>query len=132
MNVVVDTNVLVSGIFWAGKPRQLLELWVDNLIRLIATPQIVSEYIKVIERLQKYDSELAQQWKEFIVGNIEIINSNIDVTICRDKKDNMFLECALSCGSEYIISGDDDLLCLKEFENVKIVTVANFLKKIKN
>ena len=118
MNVVVDTNVLVSGIFWAGKPRQLLELWVDNLIRLIATPQIVTEYIKVIERLQKYDAELAQQWKEFIVGNIEIINSNIDVTICRDKKDNMFLECALSCGSEYIISGDDDLLCLKEFEKV--------------
>ena len=131
MNVVIDTNVLVSGIFWSGKPRKLLELWVEEIVTLIATPQILSEYLDVIQRLQKHDVELAQKWKEFIVENTVITHSNINVSICRDKKDNMFIECALSCGSEYIISGDDDLLSLKEFEKIKIVTVAEFLKKIK-
>ena len=130
MNLVVDTNILVSGIFWAGKPRQLLELWVEEVVTLVATPQILSEYLDVIGRLQRHDIELSQKWKEFIVENIEITHSNINVSICRDKKDNMFVECALSCGSEYIISGDDDLLCLKEFDKIKIVTVAEFLKKI--
>lgn len=132
MNVIVDTNVLASGIFWPGKPRHFLELWVEEIITLIATPQILSEYLEVIDRLQENDVELSQKWKEFILENIVLTSSNIKVSICRDKKDNMFLECALSCGAEFIVSGDNDLLSLKKFKNIQIVTVAEFLKKFKN
>ena len=132
MNVIVDTNVLVSGIFWPGIPRRFLELWVEKIITLIATPQILSEYLEVIDRLQKNDVELSQKWKEFILENIALTSSNIKVSICRDKKDNMFLECALSCGADYIVSGDDDLISLKNIEKIKIVTVAEFLKVFKN
>lgn len=132
MNVIVDTNALVSGIFWPGRPRRFLELWVEEAITLIATPQILSEYFKVIDRLQENDVELSQKWKEFILENIVLTSSNIKVSICRDKKDNMFLECALSCGADFIVSGDYDLLSLKNIESIKIVTIAEFLKVFKN
>jgi len=129
MNVVIDTNILISGIFWSGSPRKILELWVNGTIKLIASPDMISEYINVIERLQNRDPELAQLWKDFLLENIAIINPNIVITACRDKKDNMFIECALYGAVQYLVSGDEDLLVLKRFNTVEIVTVNQFLRR---
>lgn len=49
--------------------------------------------------------------------------------LCRDPKDDMFLDCAVAGGAKYLISGDKDLLTLGSVAGVKIVTPAEFLKK---
>ena len=48
MIVVIDTNILISGIFWKGKPYKILELWMKNEFDLIITQEILTEYIEVI------------------------------------------------------------------------------------
>ena len=49
--------------------------------------------------------------------------------LCRDPKDNMFLDCAVAGGAKYLVSGDKDLLMLKGVAGVKILSPAEFLKK---
>lgn len=48
--------------------------------------------------------------------------------VCRDPDDNMVPECALASHAQYIVSGDKDLLELKEFRSVRIIRAAEFLK----
>jgi len=50
------------------------------------------------------------------------------VNICRDKADNKFIECALSCSADFIVSGDKDLLVLKKYKKIKIVRTSAILK----
>lgn len=59
----------------------------------------------------------------------EIIEPVIHVEICRDPDDNKFLECAKDSHALYIVSGDKDLLVIKQFENVQIVTAKSFCQK---
>jgi hypothetical protein len=58
----------------------------------------------------------------------QLINISINITICRDQKDNKFLELAVAAEAACIITGDKDLLVLNPFENIPIVTAADFLK----
>ncbi len=67
------------------------------------------------------------RWKTTILINTHIIEPIIETDICRDPKDNMFLECAYSCEAKYLISGDDDLLSLKLFNDIQIITPKVFL-----
>lgn len=128
MQVVVDTNILVSGIFWKGLPLKILELWIEDKISIVASPVILNEYMDIIEKLQKHDIELSKLWKDFIFENINLITPGVSLDLCRDKKDNMFLDCALSANAFYLISGDSDLLELKDIFDIPIVTAREFLK----
>ena len=51
MRVVVDTNVLVSSVFFSGIPRRILEAWRDGRIDIVASLEILEEYRRVGERL---------------------------------------------------------------------------------
>jgi putative PIN family toxin of toxin-antitoxin system len=51
MKIVLDTNLIVSGIFWGGTPAKILELWQRKKIQLLASEPILDEYLKTIEKL---------------------------------------------------------------------------------
>lgn len=53
MKIVLDTNVLISGIFWSGPPFQILDAWKDGKIQLIVTKEILMEYHRVTTILSK-------------------------------------------------------------------------------
>ena len=53
MRVVVDTNVLVSGVFFGGPPGRVLEVWRDGLVDLVVSKEILAEYVRVGERLSE-------------------------------------------------------------------------------
>jgi putative PIN family toxin of toxin-antitoxin system len=48
MKIVLDTNVLASGIFWGGTPSKILELWYKEKIQVLASESILAEYLKLI------------------------------------------------------------------------------------
>jgi putative PIN family toxin of toxin-antitoxin system len=58
----------------------------------------------------------------------QLINVSINIIICRDQKDNKFLELAVEAEAACIITGDKDLLVLNPFENIPIMSAADFLK----
>lgn len=130
MKVVLDTNVFISGIFWSGSPHKVLMLWAKNKINLLVTKKILNEYLRILHKFD-HEGSLAQKWGAFVLENSIIIEDKNLVQICRDSEDNKFLNCAITGGANYIVSGDDDLLSLKIIGSTEIITSAKFLKKYK-
>ncbi|MDP2749234.1 MAG: putative toxin-antitoxin system toxin component, PIN family [Nanoarchaeota archaeon] len=135
LKLVLDTNTMVSGLIWRGNEFQLLEKVESGEAIMFVSNEIIRELNIVMQRpkIQKYLMESgssAEQLIEKIVRISESIVPDIEEEICRDKKDNKFIECALAANSDYIVSGDEDLLSMKEFRNIKIVKTSQILKLI--
>ncbi|MCC7196988.1 putative toxin-antitoxin system toxin component, PIN family [Candidatus Peregrinibacteria bacterium] len=127
MKIVLDTNVLISGIFWGGKPYTIIEIWLNHRIQLFATKKIIKEYFVVLDRIDK-SRKSAKKWQKYILENIHIINEKSFIKLSRDPKDDKFVNCAISANATYIVSGDNDLLELKEIGKTKILTPSAFIK----
>ena len=130
---VLDTNVLVSALlFPASVPRKALDTIVDNGTVLLSVPQLL-EIADVLAR-DRFDKYLTQEERmRFLVGFLkisEMVAVTETLSICRDPKDNKLLELAVSGRSDYLITGDEDLLALDPFRNVRIRTPRNFLQEV--
>lgn len=132
MRIVVDTNILSSGIFFGGKPRELLQHCFSGNLQIVCDEEIFIEYIETIERLStKSGKEEIDEIKTLLIENIEFIENKYDDRYCRDPHDDKFINCARSGEITHIVSGDKDLLILKEVSGVKVSGVADFLENIK-
>ena len=68
MRIVVDTNVIISGIFFGGKPRELLEKCFAGKYQLVCTEEIFEEYILTIERLTaKTKSSIGEEIQPILI-----------------------------------------------------------------
>ncbi len=67
MRVVLDTNILVSGIFWGGIPNKILESWVSEKFELLLSEDILNEYERVLFKISKgKKDQLVNHWLLFI------------------------------------------------------------------
>jgi len=128
MRVVIDTNVLASALFFGGLPKKLLELVFKNEIKAVATEEIISEYRKTDNKLmEKGRSRILDEELSDIFVFMEIIRPKSKVKICRDPDDDKFIACAIDGKCKYIVSGDKDLLEIKSFKNIEILTIREFM-----
>jgi len=99
-------------------------------VEVCATPQVLTEYCDVIVRLAaRCDRpDLAKRWNSFLFEHVTLVEETQPYHGVRDPKDDKFVACALSAGASYLISGDDDLLSLREVGAVKIIKVSDWLK----
>lgn len=124
--LVIDTNILISSL-WGGKPRELIDLWLNGTVRVLTTPEIIEEYLAVLSR---FDLSLAdiQKWARLLTEKTEKITEKTIVNIIKsDPTDNKFLSCAVSGEADYVISGDKHLLKLKKCDNLAMLKTADFL-----
>lgn len=140
IRVVFDTNVFISALFNPKRPpAQLLELALQGKIRLIVSPQLIEEiervltYPKVKKLLKKRKTALA----EVIEGLAKILQvavltpGELSVeAIAADPADDMILAGAVEGHADFIISGDQHLLNLKNYQGIKMVTPAAFLASL--
>ncbi|NOY70456.1 MAG: putative toxin-antitoxin system toxin component, PIN family [Deltaproteobacteria bacterium] len=132
--VVLDTNVLISGILFGGNPRQILELVIQGKIDAYISPAILTEFREVLIR-PKFG--LSQEKCFSIAKEIEdifcIVFPHITVDLIKDDPDdNIILECALAADVQFIVTGDSHLLSLRLFEKIKIISPAMFVDKFSN
>ncbi len=131
MMIVIDTNVIASGLFFGGKPRQLIEYLFFGEVDASVSKEIIEEYHETVEYLiKKYPGRVLSVPLKEIISRCQIIEPQIDVKVCRDPDDNKFISCAIEAKALYIVSGDKDLLDLEKVEGIEIVTVAEFLNKM--
>lgn len=130
IKVVLDTNVLISAILFGGNPAQILYSVIEEKILAITSPILTSELKEVFNKkfsLKETDFKLTFK-------NIDEIFITVQpkkiVNISRDGDDNRVLEAAFEGGCSYIITGDKDLLDLKIYKNIKIVTPEAFLSAL--
>lgn len=138
--MVVDTNVLVSGIFGIkdSPSAQILHAIRTRQIILVTSPAILEEVGEVInrERIVKRTRMTTNERKDFLdmlIERSDITSGNqLPGRVGRDIKDDKFLACGAQGKVNYIITGDDDLLDLKEYKGIKIITPRKFMVVLKS
>ena len=130
MRIVLDTNVVVSAVFWGGKPLDVLRAWVKGRFEVVASPEILWEYEQTLLDLSKENiTPDLQYWLGMLNERVRLIQPHREIKLCRDPKDDKFLSCTFSGGVDYLVSGDRDLRVLKEIEGIEILPPAAFLRK---
>lgn len=130
MKIVIDTNVLISGVFFGGQPSRVLMAVIEKKLTACATTEIVDEYMEIVaEMLERKQGHLKRDALAMLVKEMELVEPVSTVDVCREPDDNKFLGCAKDADALYIVSGDKDLLVLEEFENIKIVTAKEFCEQ---
>ena len=132
MKVVVDTNVLVSGVFFGGMPSRILEAWREKRIDVVVSPDILEEYRRVGEHLETQFTDVSlAPFLALLVMNAEIIEPpDLPEQVSRDSDDDKFIACAIAGGCRVIISGDKDLLSISGYRGVKVVAPREFLESV--
>jgi uncharacterized protein len=126
--VTLDTNVLISALVFGGNPRKVLDLCIKGDFVLVMSEEIYTElhrkvnqkFPQFLEDLEKFEVLLRQD-------AILVRLGDITVDTCRDPDDNRVLETAILGGCVFIVSGDKDLLELKQIFSTHIVSPVEFL-----
>ena len=127
MRIVIDTNVIASGIFFGGRPKKLLEMVVSRSLDAFASEEILLEYQETVEELcSRYPSRPHQLPLAHIMSSMKMVDPKVSIQVCRDPDDDKFIECAVDAQCVYIVSGDKDLLSVSRYNDIKIVTVTEF------
>jgi putative PIN family toxin of toxin-antitoxin system len=134
MKVVLDTNVLVSALIKAGKPRDLFNKLVKDK-QLVLSRDILEEFLEVVEdpKIAKYTSEkdLAIFLKTLKnAARIVQVQSKFKA-VKEDPDDDTIIRAAYDSKSNYIVSGDKHLLSLGEYREIRIVLVDEMLSLLK-
>jgi len=127
VRVVVDTNVLVSGVFFGGVPRQVLEAWAAGQFELVLTPSIFDEYLTTCARLgSKHPGLEYLEVLATVAGHGTLIPDPQSAdAITADPDDDKFMICA-QVADAVVVSGDSDLLEASGWEGVSVLTPRAF------
>ena len=130
MRIVVDTNVLISGVFFGGMPRKVLSAVISREITACATEEIIDEYNEIVrEMISRKQGHLNKDILAPLIGTLEMVEAKTKVELSRDPDDDKFLGCAKDAKALYIVSGDKDLLVLEKFEGIEIITAKEFCER---
>ena len=132
MKIVVDTNVFVSSFLSpTGAPRQVIDLWKKGQVTLCLCAETLKEHLLVLARLGLQGEPEMNELLALIRRGINIRFVAIEGTlrvVADDPDDDPFVECAVTAGAEYIVSGDRHLKKLGCFGDIRIVAPAEFLR----
>jgi len=131
VKVVLDTNVLISGIYFGGLPGKILEAWGARRFQLLVSTEILQEYLNVAERLaDRYAGVEYESILGLIIQNAELVQpSDLPEPVSTDPDDDKFLACALAGGSTTIVSGDSDLINVSGYCGIKVLTPKAFVSE---
>lgn len=128
-----DSNIYISGFQFGGPPRLFLSYARAGLFKLAISEPLLGEIREVLQRKFVWPQEALAEATAALEDFAILVHPSMVLTaVTDDPDDNRVLECALASRSEFIVTGDNDLLRLREYETVRIVKVAEFLKLIPN
>ena len=131
MRIVLDTNVLVSGIFFGGPPGEILHAWRSGEVQFVLSPEILEEYQRVGEELaSRYQSVDLKPLLDLLMVHAEIVlGVPLPEPVCDDPEDDKFVACALTAGASCIVSGDKHLLKVSGYRGVEILRPRMFVDR---
>ena len=129
MRILIDTNILISGLFFHGLPNKLLNE-LDEKFHVCVNEDITSEYTeKINQKIFQAKYIINDELRKKFFSNLQSFEMKSDLKVCRDPDDDKFINCAIDAKAIYIVSGDNDLLTLKNFAGIEIVTAREFYDK---
>lgn len=131
LKVVIDTNVFVSAILFPGEINRLVDLWQKGKFVFLISREVLAEYLKVLSypKFALTRAEIRQIIEKELIPYVQIVEVKTEIEVIeKDLSDNKFLGLALDGKAQYLVSGDQHLLAVGEFHNIKITLPGNFLK----
>ena len=127
MKAVFDTNVLVAGFVTEGVCAKLLGRARRRQLDLVLSLFILKEFENVLLKKFSASTEQVRAAVKLISEVAQVVAPTRKVAgVCRDPEDDQILSCALSAKAEYLVTGDFDLLELKAFHGIRIITPGAF------
>ncbi|QQS22491.1 putative toxin-antitoxin system toxin component, PIN family [bacterium] len=131
MKIVLDTNVIIDGIKDEySYEKQIIDAVRAGEIEAYANRQTIQENKLIMRRLvenPEYEKEIAD-----LLTQINQVVNRRQINIVRDPEDNKILESAVEARAEYLVTRDNDLLSLEEYEGVQIVNPSQFWVRYKD
>ena len=133
MRAVLDTNVVISAIFFGGMPLKIVRAAFAKKVELVASRAVLREYREVAERLHvQFPSVNYRRPLSILESKLIIVRPvALGETVCRDPDDDAIIACALGGKAKVICSGDDDLLALIGFRGLGIMQPSDFCQRMK-
>ena len=131
MRVVLDTNVLISAIFFSGPPSRILSAWLEDMFDLVVSTEILEEYRRTAGRIvEKFPGvDLGPVLDRIAVHALLVVPVSLPDDACTDRDDIKFLECAVACRADCVVSGDRALLGTSGYQGIEVVTPRRFLDR---
>lgn len=136
VRVVIDTNVVVSGLLWHGPPRQILRLARTGALRLFSSPAMFDELERVLARPHLSNRVAATGLSSIqLVTGYQALTRTVYPTrvltvISDDPEDDIIIACAVETKADRIVSGDHHLLNLRSYHGIEIVSAAEMLRHL--
>ena len=131
IRAVLDTNTIVSGIGWSGPPQAILNAAIQEKFVLLLSMDLLDELRRVLAypRLRFLSQTQVREVLALLPHIVITVEPEERIAVVRrDPSDNRVLECAVAGEATHIVTGDKDLLDLKSFRNIPIMTPAVFLR----
>ena len=131
MKIVLDTNVVVSGVFFGGVPGRILSAWSAGKLALVLSPSILEEYRRVGQELGRQHADVSATF-EPLLALIAMHAMIVDAPpliepVSEDADDDMFLAAAVASQTRLIVSGDRHLLRVSGWRGIDVVTPRQFV-----
>ena len=129
MKVVLDTNVIISGVFFSGPPHQILKALKNQEFQILISLEILDEYFRVGEELSVQFPEVdLNPILELFTTNAELIEAvQLNEAVCDDPDDDKFFACAIAGAADLIVSGDKHLLKMSGYQGIEVVRPRQFV-----
>jgi len=129
--IVLDTNVLLSAFGWRGTPHEILRRTMEGQFCLLVSPTLLNELERVLSYSKFHNPE------DEVAGFLLAITERAEIVfapsplspVTRDPADDRVLECAVTGRADFIVSGDLHLKELKSFQEIPILSPAEFLQR---
>jgi putative PIN family toxin of toxin-antitoxin system len=133
LRYVLDTNVIVSALLVPDSVPGRAFFEARNRGDLLLSTQTIEEIAEVLRR-PKFDRYVTHDEREHFLAKLireaKLIEPLKRVHACRDPKDDRWLELAVAGDAQQIISGDRDLISLRQFRDISIVSPAQYLESL--
>ena len=127
LRIVIDANVIISSLVFGGKPEKFIKTIIAEKINVYTSPQLVSEILDVLRKKFHFSEEKIEKLERDILEISRIVYPVKKILAVRDIADNKVLEAAVEGKCSVIVTGDKDLLSLKKYKNIQILTASEFL-----
>ncbi|MEO5357207.1 MAG: putative toxin-antitoxin system toxin component, PIN family [Nitrospirae bacterium YQR-1] len=132
LKIAIDTNIVISGIIYGGKPYKILELVMDRVVLNVISSYIIKEIEGVLVRKFGWQLQKVKDNTNWLLEFSELVNPIESLNVLNYDNDNRILECAVAGKVQAIVTGDrKHLLTLKQYENILILNAVDFLTWIK-
>jgi len=129
MKVVLDTNILISSLFWGGIPRRIVDLAISGHIQSVTSWEILNELQAVLSEDFQMPLVKVKDILRDVLSFSQLVKSKPLNMKIRDLDDVKIIATAVAAKADYIVTGDKDLLALHQFDKIRVVTPSDFIKR---